>query len=201
MGPEQTPTPRGPQEKALPFDQLFLSHRDLPDFPYTQALQSLEALESQGVDPKTLHTCLLEDIIFSSLYATFYEHIFLALREHPDRALDLIHSFAEDQKTREEAIALETANHTDFVRRGGTCPGCDSCSYHPDVEGLIAPWKRGDEHFLARFFVGMAAIRLSLEQILYDILPECPNLLPLLTRENILSYRKRIVAYTDEHFF
>ena len=88
-----------------------------------------------------------------------------------------------------------------FVRRGGGCEGCAFCENHGDVAQLVPRWQNRDYDFFAGFYVGMASIRHSMEQLLFEDLPDNPGLASLLTEENILDYRREIIKYTDEHFF
>ena len=193
------PSPRNPGD--LPFDELFLAYRDEPDFAYDLALESLEQLEGSSGTEEEIFECLLEDIIFSSLYATYYEQVLTALRNEPGRGGELIGRFSEERSSRERFIAVQTGAHADFIRQGGRCEGCPFCENHGDVQGLVERWIRRDYGFLSGFYVGMVTIRHSMEQILYDIVPVRADLVALFTEENILDYRRRIIGYTDEHFF
>ena len=189
------------KSRSLPFDELFLSLEKRPEFPFTMALKSLEELlDSTESEQETLFY-LLEDIIFASLYATFYEQAFMAIRKNPKLTRSIIQEFSNNQQSREQSIAIQTESHANFVQEGGHCPGCPFCQHHGDVAELIDYWDRNDYYFLSSFFVGMKTIQYSMEQLLYDTVAMRADIRAALTEENILIYRKKIIDHTDKHFF
>ena len=139
----------------------------------------------------------MEDIIFSSIYSTFYEHLFITIHENDHLTLELIDKFSENGKEREYLIASQTQLHFNYILNGGQCDGCDACENHDDVRELLDYYREGDLSFFVNLYIGMQTISFALEQLLYDILPSRPDLTPNLTAENILEYRKFMVDYSD----
>ena len=90
-----------------PLINTFLELESDDQFPFTLALRSFENLQNSASSDTELFEHLLEDVIFSSLYATFYEQILLAVRQNQGIALNLIESFATDAEERERGRGRE----------------------------------------------------------------------------------------------
>jgi len=142
----------GPLEN---FMEYFHSLEGTEDFPLNLSVASLNELEDSAENEEELIFYLLEDIIFTSLYATFYEELFLALRDNGPVAISLIEEFSHTSEERDQKIALQTEDHLNFVQRGGICEGCQSCENHNDVFDLVEPWENRNFDFFVALYLGM----------------------------------------------
>ncbi len=180
-----------------PFFPFFMRLEGESQFPFLLALNSLEELEKTANSDRELLDYLVEDIIFTSIYATFYEQLFLTMKDNPEYAIDLIDRFSEGGKEREEIIARQTHFHFEYLKNNGVCPGCECCENHPDVDEIIPSYKKADLEFFIKLYLGMQAIQFSMEHLLYDILPHRQDLLTQLSDKNVLGFRQAIIDYTD----
>ena len=187
---------KGPAEESG-LQRFFLKQEASPDFSYRLAIDSFYKLKQCSKNQTELFFFLLEDIIFSSIYATFYEQVFIAIYNYPEKALDLIEVFSNDNKDRELLIAKETENHLNFIESKGLCEGCSSCKNHKDVAELIQYWQRGDLDFFINLYIGMHTIQFAAEHLLYDIVAEVPGVTREFTHENILKFRQFIFDYAE----
>ena len=113
-------------------------------FPFLLALGALEDMERTAKTDDDLIEYLLEDIIFTSIYATFYEQLMVTIHENPEHCLALVDKFSEGGSEREQIIATQTQKHMDYIKNGGVCPGCKCCENHADVDELIEKWTSQD---------------------------------------------------------
>jgi len=168
---------------------LYVSTESQEDFPFTLAKQTLINLKNTTTDRNELMIFVLEDIIYSSLYSTYYEQILVTVRENPDVAQKLITVFDENTEERERIISDQTENHIKFIQNNGFCKGCSDCANHSDLEELRQNWDNNNFNFLVNMYLGMQNIQNSMEQLLYEFLLEDSTLYPLLTIENVIKYR------------
>ena len=182
----------GKQELA----KLFYELEEFEDAPLKMALASYENLKKNSKSSEDFFYYLIEDSIFTSLYATFYERIFMAINQYPERALDLIQSFNADSEEREQIIATQTQHHLAFVENLGMCSGCGSCEYHQDVAELIQYYQRGDIDFFTELYLGMQTIQFAMEYFLFDFISEAPELVRLCSPELMQSWRELIYNYS-----
>lgn len=191
---------RNTQQKGLlsnPFFPFFMRLEGESEFPFVLALNTLEHLEETVSTDRELMECLLEDIIFSSIYATFYEQLFVTMKENPEHAVALIDKFSEGAHQREQVIATQTQLHFDYIKNNGICAGCECCENHPDVDELIPPHQKMQLDFFIKLYLGMQSIQFSMEHLLYDILPHRQDLFEHLTEKNVLGFRQAIIDYTE----
>ncbi|MCO4795368.1 MAG: hypothetical protein KC493_16735 [Bacteriovoracaceae bacterium] len=181
-----------------PFAPYFLRLEGDPNFPFLLAIRALEDLEGTVKSDRQLMEYLLEDIIFASIYATFYEHMFITMNENPKLYLELIDKFSEGGQDREMVIAAQTQLHLNYIMNGGTCSGCEACENHKDVEELVEHWNLGDMQFFIKLYLSMQTIQFSLEQLLYDVMPHRHDLLEFLTQETVLDYRQFLADFSDK---
>ncbi len=174
----------------------FAASESSPNFPLTLALSSLETIGENATDEDDYLLCLLEDSIFSSLYVTFYEQIFSTIKSNPKMKIPLIETFAEDINEREKVISIQSQNHINFVEKNGSCKGCTSCDNHPDVSELISFWNNKDVTFFESLYVGMQTIQFSMEQLLYEAVPQNADLIDELSPETILKYRQALFDFS-----
>jgi len=184
--------------KKVPLARFFHDLEGEPDFPFTLAQESFLKLKETAPNEEELFLYLLEDIIYTSLYATFYEQIFITIKKNPDLAIGLIDQFANDSKDRESAIGQLTQHHVSFIENKGLCPGCPACDNHTDVAELISYYLKGDVDFFINLYVGMQTIQFSMEHLLYDIVPSNPSMVQDLNNQNLLAFRQYIFDYTEE---
>lgn len=176
---------------------FFLKQEGTSDFPYDLAIDSFNKLKLSSKNQAELFSFLLEDIIFSSIYATFYEQVFVTIYNHPDKAIELIDVFARDNKDRDHLIARETEKHLNFIENKGQCEGCSSCENHKDVAELVQHWQRGDLEFFINLYIGMHTIQYSAEHILYDVINQEPAVTREFTLKNILKFRQFLFEYAE----
>lgn len=190
------------EENAV--DQLFktfLSNDQTPSAPFELGLEALEQLELSAQTESELLGFFLEDIVFTSLYATFYETILVALKHNPEAAAKLINEFAADMEARERVIAIQAHHHVQYVLNQGTCKGCAFCDNHQDVNELLEPWANKEYDFFCGLYVGMKTIQFGMEQLLYEHIPNDPNLIRHLGHDNVLQLRQNIFDYAEKKFF
>ena len=191
-----TSIPRN-REKS-PLIQTFLKQEHSEDFPFRLALHSLEQLENSYTDEEELNLCLLEDIVASSIYATFYEAIFTAIKNNPQFASELVEQFEKSTDEREQIIAQQTEHHINYIANGGHCPGCPSCENHTDVDELIPHWKSANKDFFLTLYLGMQTIRYAMEHVLYDLIPFDKNLPHHLRQQDIRHFRQFLYNYVEK---
>ena len=184
-------------EKEGFLNKYFLQLQGQSDFPLTMAFNSLEKLAESTKDEKNLLHFLLEDVIFSSIYASFYEAIFLAIYDNPNIVNKLVDSFENNVDEREQIIARQTEHHSSFVMEGGNCSGCSSCQNHPDVTELVHPWRDENLDYFQSLYLGMQTIQFSMEHLLYDVTPFDKKLPHYLTGANLLSFRRFIYNFVQ----
>ncbi|MFG1483824.1 hypothetical protein ABMA79_04430 [Halobacteriovorax sp. HFRX-2_2] len=181
----------GKQELA----KIFFELEEFEDAPLKMALASYENLKAGTKSTEDFFYYLIEDSIFTSLYATFYERIFMAINQYPERALELVESFSADSDEREQVIATQTQQHLAFVENYGMCSGCGSCEYHQDVAELIAYYQKGDIDFFTELYIGMQTIQFAMEYFLYDYIPSDPKLVKLTAPALMQNWRELIYNY------
>ncbi len=187
-----------PKKDSRDLMKLFYDLEGSPEFPFTLALSTFEKLEAQATSQKELIEYLMEDIVFSSLYATFYEEILATIYQNPDVAVPLVNRFSEDQSTREQIIAEQTQSHMNYIMAQGKCPGCAHCDNHQDVKDLIQYWAKQDFKFFVTLYMGMQTIQFTMEYLLYDVVPTCQDYSRWLKRENLLKFRQNLYDFVEQ---
>lgn len=162
------------------------------------AMNSFFAIKDQCESEEDFLTFLLEDSLYTSLYATFYEHLLVGVHNNQDVAIDLIRLFKDQTDSREQILANQSHDHFNYITNGGKCPGCASCDNHQDVNELIAPFAQGDLNFFAELYVGMLTIQFAMESLIYDLIPNNIEVSKILTQQNILQWRQYIYEYAKE---
>lgn len=188
------------ESKSIPLAVYFHDLEGEDDSPYALACQAFEQLKKHANSRDEFFSFLLEDCIFTSVYATFYEQLLVAVRENPQYALALIEKFSEEVEERERMIAAIAEDHVQYILNNGLCSGCKNCKHHLDVAELIPYWIERDLNFFEELYIGMQAIQFAMEHLLYDVMPTKPRVGELLTAENILAFRQYIFEYCQsEH--
>jgi hypothetical protein len=188
------------ERQSIPLAKYFHALEDSPNFPFNKALKDLENLERTAKKEDELFLYLLEDSIFASLDITFYEQILLTLKGNEELISAITDRFASNAEEREKVIVIQTQAHVQFVENKGLCPGCTACDNHIDVAELVQPWHRGDIDLLLTLYIGMQTIQHAMDQLLYDIVPISPSVIPLLTNKNLLEYRQYMFRYAEKVF-
>ena len=192
------PTPIPRSRENHPLIQTFLKQENSEDFPFPMALDALEKLERSCTDEEELSLCLLEDIVASSIYATFYEAIFAAIKNNPHLASQLVDKFEKSAEEREQIIAEQSQHHINYILNGGYCPGCPSCENHADVDELIPHWKSNNRDFFLTLYLGMQTIRYAMEHVLYDLIPFDKTLPAHLGQQEIRHFRQFLYSYVEK---
>ena len=159
------------------------------DSPYNQSLTALENLQKGSNTHTDFMSKLVKDIIFTALYTTIYEEMFSTLRVHKDVGLALIQKFSEDTVDRDKLVNTHTNNHMNFLNAYGTCDGCSSCEGHADVAPLLEYIQKNDVNFFIKLYLEVQTIYVSMEQVLYELIPTRPSLMDGLSSEVIDNYR------------
>lgn len=186
-----------PEKTVNRLMQIYLDLEGSTEFPFTLALNAFEKIQTDVKTQEELLQYLLEDILVSSLYATFYEEIFHTIHENPDVAVPLVNRFSEDQATRERIIAEQAESHLAYILRGGKCPGCGHCENHHDVTDLVSYWQNQDFKFFVTLYMGMQTIQYTMEYVLYDVIPTCQDYVEDVSRQNILELRQALYEFVE----
>jgi len=194
----KTTITKEPEVSNVPLAKFFHDLEGEADFPYNLAIQAYSNLKETASTQEELFFFLMEDCIFTSLYATFYEELLMAIRTNAEVSIPLINRFADDSSERERVIAEQTQHHLSFIENKGLCPGCPCCDNHQDVAELIQFWQKGDIDFFTNLYIGMQTIQFSMEHLIYDVLPTTANIQELLTHKNVLEFRQYIFDYSEE---
>lgn len=187
-------------QKKDPFLDFYFSLEDSNRFPFKMALDNLKHLEHEVGSDEDLLFCTLEDSVFSSLQATYYEEMFQALKDNPDVFNELIHKFNDSKESRDQLILSQAQKHVNYIVRGGMCQGCDQCENHKDVDELIPYYQNGDISFFIKIYLGMQAIHLGMESLLFDFLPTHSDFVGELSRERVFEYRSAIFKHAEDEF-
>ncbi len=186
--------------KECPLKAFFLASKDSPDFALKTALVNLSKLEDEVSNDGDLLFCALEDSVFSSLQATYFEEMFSSLKNNQEYAMDLVKQYAESKNSRDLLVYEQAQTHVDYIIKGGSCSGCDQCDHHKDVDDLRPYYENGDLNFIIKLYLGMQTINLAMEALLFTHIPKYPELIPLLDRARIAEFRTFIFSYTEQSF-
>lgn len=185
------------QNVKTPFLEDFYQSDKRSDHPYRMALHTYNQLCETTESREEVFLFMVEDIIFSSLYATFYEQVLYTSKENPKLAVALIRNFEQDHEEREQLIAAQTALHFNYVLEGGNCKGCVACDNHGDVAELVSYFQNGNFNFFKNLYIGMQTIQFAMEELIYDLTPDNLDWLKFYSPENILEFRQKIIEYAD----
>jgi hypothetical protein len=185
-----------PNTSLPPLSQYFLSLEKGPDNPYALALEMYANVKKSAESADEFLLYLLEDAVFASIYATFFEEILDAIHRNPEMAWGMINRFENDSDERERIVAELTEYHVAFITRGGKCTVCPACANHGDVAELVAPWQNRDIAFFSSLYTGMQTIKMAMENLLYDGLTAHPGLTGYIGRGDILSMRQFIFEWS-----
>lgn len=190
-------TQAGLRSTKVPFRSFFFEDTQRTDHPYRMALHTYTQLQETTASPEEAYLFMVEDIIYSSLYATFYEQLLFTLKENKDVAGALIETFEADHGERERLIAEQTEYHLSYILNGGQCVGCPACDNHGDVQELVALFHGGDYEFFKTLYIGMQTIQFTMEEMIYDRVIDHPEWFSSFTPEKILEFRQEIIEYVE----
>ena len=183
---------------ANPLNELFFAKEQATDFPFKMAKETYNNLVTNTDNFQQLMLFLLEDIIYTSIYATFYEQLLVTAGENIDVAGKLIGNFQSEEQQREVLISEITSAHFKYVINHGNCKGCDYCQDHSEVEELCEYWNKQDEKFFKTMYTGMMTIQFTMEHLLYDLIPNDPEVLFDCSEDNILKFRQTIYNFVEQ---
>jgi len=188
---------RRDEEQANPLSKIFYDLENIEESPFRMAMASYEALRTEAKSAEELFYYLIEDAMFTSLYATFYEQLLITSGQNPEHAIALIEKFSDDGEERERLIATQAQNHFSFIENFGMCDGCSCCENHTDVAELIAPFQKGDIDFFAELYIGMQTIQFAMEYLIFEVVPNQPEILHSFSQKNIMEWRQQIYSYAQ----
>lgn len=186
-------------KQKIPTQSLLLrsvhQHENTPASPFALARLSLGELKRQATDEEEYLQYLLEDIIYTSIYATFYEELMVTLKENFELARPLTQKFQEEANKRDALIGSIAEAHVNYILKDAFCEGCVHCDHHADVRDLLGPWQRLDTPFFEDLYLKMQAIQTIMEQIVYeDIFESGRSIAQEMNRDNILKLRQYIAS-------
>ena len=140
---------------------------------------------------------MVEDILYSSLYATFYEQLLYTIKENPALAIPLIEAFQKDSEERENIINNMTEFHLSYIINGGQCEGCPVCDNHADVDEIVEVFHNGNFTFFKNLYLGMQTIQYAMEELIYDLSPDRPDWYQDFDAETVLKFRQNIIEFVE----
>jgi hypothetical protein len=185
------------RKQSLAFREFFFSETDRSDHPHRMAMHTFNQLQESASSQEETYLFMIEDIIYSSLYATFYESLLFTLKENKDVANDLIDTFEKDHEERERLIAEQTEYHLSYILNKGQCNGCPACDNHGDVVELVPLFHGGDFEFFKSLYIGMQTIQFAMEELIYDLARENHSWFSEFTPTNVLEFRQEIIEYVE----
>ncbi|MBI2520044.1 MAG: hypothetical protein HYV97_06495 [Bdellovibrio sp.] len=180
------------EETLNSFVHFFHSFEGTTNYAYNQALVALAKVEKTAETPRKLMEYLMEDIIFTALYTTIYEELFLTLKQHPDVAIRLLDKFADGQSDRDQLVNIHTQNHMNYIMHDGECSGCSSCEGHSDLTPLLVHWHKANLEYFVKLYLEVQTIHSGLERILYDLIPTHPDYIDRINDSIISQFRQYI---------
>lgn len=185
------------RKETLAFRDFFFSDTERSDHPYRMALHTFNQLQETAASQEEVYLYMVEDIIYSSLYATFYEQLLFTLKNNKNVANDLIATFEKDHEERERLIAEQTEYHLAYILNQGQCNGCPACDNHNDVDELIELFHGGDFAFFKSLYIGMQTIQFTMEELIYDLAGDNHEWFHQFTPENVLEFRQEIIEFVE----
>ncbi|OIQ20552.1 MAG: hypothetical protein BM556_01010 [Bacteriovorax sp. MedPE-SWde] len=185
------------EPQVNPLSKVFYDLESIDESPFRMAMASYNALKQEAKSSEELFYYLIEDAMFTSLYATFYEQLLVTIGQNPDFTLDLIEKFSDDGDERERLIAGQAQDHLSFIENFGMCDGCKCCENHTDVAELIAPFQKGDIDFFTELYIGMQTIQFSMEYLIFEVIPNDVEIAKSFSPKNIMDWRQTIYSYAQ----
>jgi hypothetical protein len=186
------------EKKPNPYFTYFLEGRERSDHPYNLALGSYAQLRESAQVQDEIFLYMVEDILASSLYATFYEELLNTIAQNPQYTSQLIEAFSKDETNREQIIATQSQHHFNYLLNDGHCDGCTVCDHHADVAEVLPQLKSANLPFFRNLYLGMQTIQFAMEELTFDMLRENPDWTAGVRQEEIGELRKNIFSYVEK---
>lgn len=187
------------QSRETPaFEREFFANTERSDHPLKMALHTYTQLQETSKSIEETYLYMVEDILHSSLYATFYEQLLYTMKENPNVAIPLIQAFENDQAERERLISEMSEYHLSYIVNGGKCKGCPVCENHSDVDEIVEVFHSGDFDFFKTLYLGMQTIQFAMEELIYDLSPERPEWYADFDPDTILKFRQNIIDHVEK---
>ena len=190
--------PKLKKKSIHPYLDLLIKDEQRDDHPYNLAINSFENLKENSASQDEFFLFMIEDILSSSLYATFYEELIKTVYENKKLTAALIEAFANDEEKREQVIAEQSQYHLNFLLNDGHCDGCPVCNNHQDVEEIIPHLKAGNLPFFQNLYLGMQTIQFAMEELIFDMIPQNNDWSKNLNQQCIIEVRKEIFEYVEK---
>lgn len=186
------------EKDAHPYYTYFIEERQREDHPYNMALDSYQQLRVSAQTQDELFLFMVEDVLSSSLYATFYEELLKTIHENSHLAEQLIQAFAKDETKREQVVAEQAQHHLNYLLNDGYCPGCPVCDHHEDVADLLPQLKNANLPFFRGLYLGMQTIQFAMEELTFDMISDHPAWIKNLRPQDVTELRKSIYNYVEQ---
>ena len=178
--------------------QYFHSVEPTRNSPYQDSLEAYRNVEQSAKSHEELMYFLTSDIIFTALHTTVIEEMFTTIKNNAQYSIELIKKFSEDTQERDNLINDHTTNHLRFLDNGGFCQGCESCEGHNDIIHLIPHWRKLDLNYFTNLYLEVQTIYCFLERIIYELIPNFPDIAFMMTPELIMKTRMHLANYINQ---
>jgi len=186
------------KSRIHPYIQELEKFKEREGHPYVLALNSYHLLQTTSTTTEEFFIFMVEDILASSLYATFYEELLKTAHQNPSLTNRIVQSFAADEESRERVIAEQSQLHLDFLLNNGQCKGCQVCDHHQDVADLLPELRNSSLPFFKNLYLGMQTIQFAMEEIIFDRLVDGDEWTTKLDHQTILKLRKDLFDYAEK---
>lgn len=190
--------PKLKKKSTHPYLDFLLRDESREDHPYNLAIGAYNNLKETADSQDEFFLYMIEDILSSSLYATFYEELVKTIHENRQLTRPLIEAFSNDEEKREQVVAEQSQYHLNFLLNDGKCDGCPVCNNHQDVEEIIEHLKAGNLPFFQNLYLGMQTIQYAMEELIYDMIPQNDEWTNSLNQKCIIEIRKEIFEYSEK---
>jgi hypothetical protein len=164
------------------------------------SMKELMKIEQSGHFGDEFKIILLQETIFTSLNVTFYEDLFLRIKNDPKVGDDLVDNFSQNYPFRKEYLEKETDLHLNYILKNGQCTGCDSCQFHGHLDELLEDWTNDDMTRVIITYLGMHCIQSAFEYLVFDVYFKDPFITDHFTMSEINKFRQYLFTYTQNHF-
>lgn len=190
--------PKLKKKSIHPYLEFLFKDESRQDHPYNLATDAFNNLRETAASQDEFFLFMIEDILSSSLYATFYEELIKTIHENKKLTQALIEAFSNDEEKREQVIAEQSQYHLNYLLNDGKCEGCPVCNNHQDVAEIIPHLKAANLSFFQNLYLGMQTIQFSMEELIYDMIPQNEEWSSTLNQKCIIEIRKEIFEYTEK---
>jgi len=167
--------------------------------PFQKAVANYSELEENTKSKDELISCLLEDIIYTSISMTFYEKLLLVISANKALGSALVAEFTKQANKREDITTIQTFQHVNYIEQNGHCDGCKCCDNHHEVSELINYWKNQDFDFFIKMYIGMRTIKITFEEFIYQDLALITNGPGTIKNTEVLQFRQFVYEYSNKN--